>query len=470
MKPSSEISLVRGLTLIPATAIVIGNIIGTGIFLKTRVMTCNVGTPGKVLAVWVVAGLLSLAGALTYAEIAAMMPRAGGEYVFLREAFGPSLGFLYGWMQFFVARAGGVAAISIGFAIFLNNLVANSLSQTIFSHNLLGWQFTFTRLQLVALGALAFVTLINCAAVIVSGRIATFLTAVKILAVVGIGVGAFFYAHGDWSHLVLSNVGGACTGVDMTARSGLTGFGAAMLGALWAYNGWNDLTFVSGEVKNPHRNLPLALIGGTSVVIVLYLFINFAYFFVLTPTEIANVPAESSVAIEVALKFLGPIAISIIVAALMASSLGTLHIGMLVSARLPYAMSHDRLFFRRLARLNPRTHVPVMALILQALWTSILIVTGSFDFLADYAIFALWIFYGLTGATVFVFRKKMPDAERPYRVWGYPIVPALFLLVTAWLLVNTLWTTPKQSFSGLILILLGLPVYFYWSRRKISQK
>ncbi len=466
MKLSDEVSLVRGLTLVPATAIVVGNIIGTGIFLKTRVMTCNVGTPGKVLAVWVVAGLLSLAGALTYAEVAAMMPRAGGEYVFLREAFGPSLGFLYGWMQFFVARAGGVAAISIGFAIFLNKLVGNSLSQPLFNLDLSGWHFMFSRLQAMALMALAFVTLINCAAVVVTGRVATFLTAVKILAVVGIGLGAFFYASGDWGHLLMPAAGGACEGVDAGARTGVAGFGAAMIGALWAYNGWNDLTFVSGEVKNPQRNLPLALIGGTLLVILLYLFINFAYFFVLTPTEIASVQPDSSVAIEVAQKFLGRVAISLISAALMASSLGTLHVGMLVSARLPYAMSRDRLFFQRMARLHPRTRVPIMALLLQALWTAVLIATGSFDFLADYAIFALWIFYGLTGATVFIFRKRLPNAERPYKVWGYPIVPALFLLVTAWLLVNTLITTPRQSLSGLFLIALGLPVYFYWSKRR----
>jgi basic amino acid/polyamine antiporter, APA family len=461
----SNITLIRGLTLIAAVSIVIGNVIGTGVFLKTRVMTCNVGTPGMVIFVWVAAGVLSLAGALTYAELAAMMPRAGGEYVFVREAYGPGLGFLYGWMQVFIAKTGSQASLAIAFAIFLNILTDGALASNYFTLNLGGFQIPFGRMQLVALAAITIVTLINCATVYVSGQLAAFLTAIKIALVLGVGLGAFFFARGgEWAHFSMVNVGGLCEGVSPAARVGMAGFGAAMLGALWGYDGWNNLTLVAGEVKNPQRNIPLGLIGGMFVIITLYVFVNIAYYYALSPTEIASIPQASSVATEVAKSFLGPIAVSLIAAALLASTVGTLHTSILTGARVPYAMSRDRLFFQNLARLSHRTHVPIGALILQGIWAGLLTLSGSFDTLTDYVIFGSWIFYGLVTASVFIFRRRMPDAERPYRAWGYPVVPVLFLLVTAWLLINTLWATPRQALVGLGLIALGLPVYWYWSR------
>ncbi len=462
----SNITLIRGLGLVAAISIVIGNVIGTGVFLKTRVMICNVGSPGKVMLVWIAAGVLSLAGALTYAELAAMMPRAGGEYVFLREAYGPRWGFLYGWMQFFVARAGGLAAMSAAFAIFLNDLMGGTLSTVFFTRNLFGYQFSFGSQQLVALGVIAVVTLINCAAVVVSGNIAAILTALKVGLVLAIGVGAFIFANGDWGHFALTDAGGLCADVNGAARGGMAGFSAAMLGALWAYNGWNDLTLVAGEVKNPQRNIPLALIGGMLVVAALYLLVNLAYFYVLAPVEIANIPTTSSVATEVARRFLGPVAVSLIAAALLGSTFGTLHVGILTGARVPYAMARDGLFFQNLARLSERTHVPIGALLLQASWAGVLALSGSFDALANYSIFGLWIFYVLTTATVFVFRKRVPELERPYRTWGYPVVPALFLLAAAWLLGMTVLALPRESITGLVLIALGLPVYYYWHKRR----
>ncbi|HJU55605.1 MAG TPA: amino acid permease [Pyrinomonadaceae bacterium] len=469
----SNVTLIRGLTLIAAASIVIGNVIGTGVFLKARVMTCNVGTPGMVITVWVVAGVLSLAGALTYAELAAMMPRAGGEYVFMREAYGPRLGFLYGWMQIFIAKTGSQASVAVAFAIFLNNLTGGTLDTTLFSLPLFGKQFNFGYLQLIALSLIAIFTLVNCATVIVSGWIATVLTGVKIALVVGIGLGAFLLASGDWGHFALANAGGICEDVSPATMTSVAGFSAAMLGALWGYDGWNNLTLVAGEVKNPQRNIPLALIGGTILIILLYVFVNLAYFYVLTPTEVASVPKASSVATEVAKSFLGPVAIGLIAAALMASSIGTLHTSILTGARVPYAMARDRLFFDRLARLSPRTHVPIGALVVQGVWAGILTLSGSFDTLTDYVIFGSWIFYGLTTASVFIFRRRMPYAERPYRAWGYPVVPILFLLVTGFLLFTTLLPDPARGLKGfnvnaligLGLIASGLPVYWYLSRR-----
>jgi APA family basic amino acid/polyamine antiporter len=239
-----------------------------------------------------------------------------------------------------------------------------------------------------------------------------------------------------------------------------------MLGALWGYDGWNNLTLVAGEVKNPQRNIPLALVGGTVVIMVLYIFVNLAYFYVLDPTTIASVSSKSSVAREVALRFLGPAAVTLMAAGLMASSVGTLHTSILTGARVPYAMARDGLFFQNLARLHPKTRVPVGALAVQGVWACVLALSGSFDTLTDYVIFGSWIFYGLVTGSIFLFRRRMPNAERPYRAWGYPVVPVLFLLVTAFLLINTLLTTPVQALTGLGLIALGLPVYYFFFRHR----
>ena len=460
------VTLIRGLTLLAAVSIIIANVVGTGVFLKARVMTCNVGTPGMVVTVWVVAGLLSLAGALTYAELAAMMPRAGGEYVFVREAYGAGASFLYGWMQIFIAKTGSQASVAVALAIFLNDLTGGALNRTFFTADLGAFQVPFGMLQVVALSAIVILTVVNCAAVVVSGWIATALTCVKVALVLGVGVGAFLLADGNWGNYALANAGGACEGVDAAARLGVAGFGAAMLGALWGYDGWNNLTLVAGEIKNPQRNIPIALVGGTAVIILLYVFINLAYFYVLDPTAVASVSAKSSVARETAVRFLGPAAVTLMAAGLLASSVGTLHTSILTGARVPYAMARDGLFFQNLSRLHPKTRVPVGALVVQGAWACLLALSGSFDTLTDYVIFGSWIFYGLVTASIFLFRRRQPHAERPYRAWGYPVVPVLFLLVTAFLLVNTLLTTPTQALVGLALIALGLPVYYFFFRHR----
>src|SRR5918911_368842 len=333
-------------------------------------------------------------------------------------------------MQFFVARAGGLAAMSVSFAIFLNTLLGGALDVKYLTLDLPYLQIPIGLMQIIPVSVILIVTVINCAAVSVNGNVATLLTAIKITLVLAVGIGAFIYTGGDWAHFALANAGGACEDVTAASRVGAAGFGAAMLGALWAYNGWNDLTLVAGEIKNPQRNIPLALIGGMTIIGLLYIFVNVAYFYVLTPTEIANVSTGSSVAAEVARRTLGSVGLSLISLGLLASTFGTIHVGVLTGARVPYAMSRDRLFFQNLARLSRRTHVPVGALLAQASWACALALSGSFDALTNYSIFALWIFYGLTTASVFIFRRRMPDAERPYRAWGYPVVPVLFLIAT----------------------------------------
>jgi basic amino acid/polyamine antiporter, APA family len=456
--------LTRGVGPWAAAAVNVANMIGTGVFLKSRVMTCNVGSAKLVLLVWFAAGLLSLAGTFAYSEIAAMMPEAGGDYVYLRRAYGRLVGFLYGWVAFAVARAGSQAALAVGLAIFMNVALGGALERRL-DVAVAGAPLGISGLTLVALAAIWTVALINCASVASGGRMALALTLAKVGLVLGIGIGAFVFAAGDWSHLKESGLAGTCEGVASSARGGLAGFGAAMLGALWAYDGWQNVAPLAGEVRDPQRNLPRAFVGGTLAVAALYLLVNLAYFYALTPVQIASVPASSSVATEVMQRFLGPIAVSMTAVALMISSFGALHASVLANSRIPFAMARDGLFFRALVRLSPRSNVPVRAILAQAAWASVLALSGTYDTLTDSVIFSSWLFYGLMTAALFVFRKKMPDAPRPYRAFGYPLIPMIFLLVTAALLVNTFVAAPREALRGIAILAAGLPFYWYWARR-----
>src|SRR5882762_8680578 len=457
--------LIRGMGPWGAIAVNVANMIGTGVFLKTRVMTCNVGSAKIVLLVWVVAGLLSLAGTFSYSEIAAMMPEAGGDYIYLRRAYGRLMGFLYGWMVFAVARAGSQAALAVGLAIFMNVSLGGVLDHWHMDGNVAGLNLRIGGLTGVALLAIWVVALINCATVATGGRTALFVTLAKVILVFGVGLAAFLFAPGDWSHLAGTGLQGICEGVSASARGGLAGFGAAMLGALWAYDGWNNVAPLAGEIQNPQRNLPRAFIGGMLIVGALYFFVNVAYYYALTPLEIAGVPISSSVATEVLKRFLGPIAVSLTAVALMVSSFGSLHSSVLANSRIPFAMARDGLFFRGLARLSPRSNVPARAIVAQAAWGSVLALSGSYDALTDSVVFASWLFYGLSTGSLFIFRRTMPDAPRPYRALGYPVVPAIFLLVTAALLINTFIAAPHEALRGVGVLIAGLPLYWYWSRK-----
>lgn len=495
---TNQISLVRGLGLIAAISIIIGNVIGTGVFLKARVMTCNVGSPEWVLIAWIAAGILSLAGALTYAELSAMKPEAGGEYIFLRDAFGRIPSFLFGWTQIFVAKTGAQAAVAVAFAIGLNDFFGGALKRTLFKLDF----FELTSIQIIAVLLIILFTFINLGSVVLAGRIATVLTFVKIALIIFVGLGAFIWVTGgSFANFSLLNDGGKCEGVADSVKVGsasytfMGGFAAAMLGALWGYDGWNNLAPVAGEVKNPGRNIPLALIGGTIGIIILYVFVHIAYFYFLDPTTIASVSKDSSVAKELVSKFFGGdvksfatgLAVSIFTVGLMLSSIGTLHTSIMSGARFPYAMAQDGLMFKSFGKLSTKTRVPVVSVIVQGIWACLLALSGSFDTLTDYVIFGSWIFYALATATIFVFRRKYPNAERPYKAFGYPAVPVLFLFVAGWLLFTTIQTDFSKgisligdgqylngikdiifspSLTGIFLILLGLPIYYYLVGRK----
>lgn len=480
IESNEKYDLVRGLGLAAAVSVIIGNVIGTGVFLKARVMTCNVGEPFWVIMAWVAAGILSLAGALTYAELTAMKPEAAGPYVFLRDSYGRVSSFLFGWMQLFVARTGSQASVAVVFAIALNDYLGGGLKQTIFATNVFGYDYEVTTLQLVAVMVIIIFTTLNCLSVSLSGQIATVLTGVKIALVLFVGLGAFlFVSGGGFENFSLAATGGTCEGVSSSVTFGspdytfLAGFAAAMLAALWGYDGWDNLSFVAGEVKDPKRNIPIAIIGSVLLVIFLYVGIHVAYYYILNPTAIASVSADSSVAMVVVSKFFGGdaaslatgVCVAIFTVGLMLSSLGTLHTSILSASRIPFAMAKDGMMFDTFKKVSVNA-VPINGVLFQGVWASVLALSGSFDTLTDYVIFGSWIFYALITSSVFIFRKRFPDAERPYKAWGYPVVPVLFLLVSAWLLINTMVTSPVQSFIGIGLILLGLPIYYYLNNTK----
>jgi APA family basic amino acid/polyamine antiporter len=413
----------------------------------------------------VAAGLLALAGTFCYSEIAALMPEAGGDYVYLRRAYGRVVGFLFGWMAFSVFRTGAQAALAVGLAIFMNVALGGALERWHPLNDFFGLPAQVSGLSVVALGAIWVVTLINCATVSAGGRTALVVTLVKVALVLAVGIGAFAFAPGDFAHFAGSGLDGRCEGVAASARGGIAGFGAAMLGALWAYDGWNNVAPLAGEVRDPQRNLPRAFVGGTLIVGALYLFVNAAYYYALAPLDIASIPSSSSVATEVLKRFLGPIAVASAAVAMMISSFGSLHASVLSNSRIPFAMAREGLFFRGLAGLSPHSNVPVRALVAQGAWGSVLAVSGTYDALTDSVVFASWLFYGLAAGALFVFRRSMPDAPRAYRAPGYPVVPIVFVLSALALLINTFVATPRQALQGVAMLLLGLPFYWYWSRR-----
>ncbi|HEU0105384.1 MAG TPA: amino acid permease [Vicinamibacteria bacterium] len=459
--------LIRGLTATDTTALVVGTVIGSGVFLKTAVMTQDLGIPALVLAAWVAAGLLSLAGALSYAELGAMLPEAGGEYVYLKKSYGETAAFLFGWQRFIVAGSASVASLGAGFAIFLAAFLPLNAVWVHREISVLGqtidWQFGPR--QVVAVGAILLLSVLNCFAVALGGKVQSALTLLKIGGIAFVVLGIFFFSgSADWSHLRAP--------AGTVTWSGAT-FGTAMLAALWAYDGWNNMPMAAGEVQNPGRNIPRALIGGMLVVMAIYCLANLAYFYALPVAEVVTsnstrYRAALPVASKAATTFLGEYGGKLVAVAFVVSALGALNGSILSNARVPYAMARDGLFFARMADLSERTRVPVWSLVVQAVWSSLLAVSGTFDQLTDSLLFASWIFYGLVTSSVFVLRRRMPQAPRPYRTLGYPVVPAIFVLVSAWLVVNTLIEKRVESVTGLVLILAGLPL-FYWFRSRARR-
>ena len=448
---SVEPQLARDLGVTHATAIVVGTIIGSGIFLVPTQMMQAVGSSRLVFLAWLVGGLLSFFGALTYAELGAMKPQAGGEYVYVRDAYGPLGGFLYAWTTTLISKPASIATITAGFVLILGTFPIFGF----FSQALVSRPLTVTWGQLVAIAAAVFISFLNYIGVKKAGEFQRVFTLLKIAIILGIVVVCFAYRGGaGWSNFATTFIG---------AKGGIAGFMAALVAALWAYDGWNDLNQVAGEVREPGRNIPIALIAGVAIVGALYVLVNAGVQYVLPAAAVAATPRPASDAVALVLGGLGA---SIVSAGMALSMLVTLNGTTMSGARVPFAAARDGYFLPSVAKIHPRYLTPSVAILLQlGLAVALLLVGENFRQLFSLAIFAEWLFYMITASTVFVFRRKEPDAERPYRVWGYPVVPALFVLASSVLLYYTFTDNLVNSAAGLGLILAGIPVFYHFRRQ-----
>ena len=461
---ASDAHLTAGLArrLGPASAImvVIGTVIGSGIFLTPQRVAAVVQVPGVMIGVWILTGLLTLAGALTNAEIASELPEAGGQYVFFRVLYGDLTAFLYGWSTFIVYQTGSIAAIAIAFARYFGYFV----DLPHLSPGLESWELPLIGsiapladigVKGVAMGAIVAVTVVNYFGVQFGGFIQNVFTSLKVAAIGGIVVLAFTVGTGDVEHFF------PLWGVP-TSGSLLAAIGVAMVATLWTYDGWNSLTYLAGEVREPQKNIPRALILGTLAIIIIYVLTNLAYLYILPINEMAK---SKLVAADVMNRIFGGSGGAVISLAVMISTFGTVNATSMTTARVFYAMARDRLFFQRMAATHERYKTPSTSLLVQCTWACILTLTGTYDQLFTYVIFASWIFYALGAAGIFIMRRKIPNPNRMYRVPGFPFVPILFVGVATWFVINTLVHDTSDSMVGVVLLVAGLPFYFFWKRR-----
>ncbi|HXB55663.1 MAG TPA: amino acid permease [Vicinamibacteria bacterium] len=448
-------SLRRELGLLDSTLLAAGVIVGSGIFMTTGVMAVELPSAPLLLLTWAVGGLLTLAGALTISELGAAMPEAGGQYVYLREAYGPLPAFLFGWLTLLVYQPGAIAAVAAGFAAYLGYFVpALGTENVLAAITVSGRSFSLSMGQLVAAAVIVGLTALNVRGVRVGSTVQNVFTFLKLGALAGFVVLGFTMGTGrSASSGPPSATPGAAT---------LAGFGVALVAALWAYDGWINLTFSAGEIKDPARNLPRGLFLSTVIVTVAYLLVNAAYVRALPISEMQGV---TRIAEKAATALFGPIGATLIAAAVAISTFGSTHGTILTGARVNYAMAKDHLFFSSAARVHPRFQTPHVSLWWQGCWSALLVLSGTFDQLFTFAMFAAILMYAGATAAVFTLRRKRPEMPRPYRTWGYPWMPLVYLGALLLLAGNTLSERPVESLAGLGLLALGVPVYQYWRRR-----
>ncbi len=435
---NKSVELKREFNLLDTTMISVGSMIGSGIFLVPASIALFVHSPSWSIAAWIIGGIVSLFGALSIAELGTMYPNAGGLYVYLKEAYGPMWGFLYGWSAFAVIRTASISAVAVGFATYLGYFVPLST---------LG-------INSVAIISIVVLTIINCLGVKSGAIVQNVLTLIKIgtlaiVAVLGIFYGSISnFASGGLVEIPLANMAGP--------------FGLALVAVLWAYDGWIQTTFVAGEVKEPQKNIPRALIISTLLVIVIYVTVNLSYMATLSIDKISQ---STLVLSDMMTVVVGTTGAALAAIAVIISTLGCNNGLVLAPARIYYAMSRENLFFKRLALVHPKFGTPVQSLVLQGIWASLLVLTGTFEQLITYVVFASWIFYAMAAAAVILLRKNKPELARPYKAWGYPYTPIIFIIFSTYLVVNTLIENPRDSFIGLGLVLIGLPAFYYWNSK-----
>ena len=471
----------RRLGLLDSTMIVIGSMIGSGIFIVSADIGRTVGAPGYLLLVWLITGVMTVIAALSYGELASMMPHVGGQYAYLREAYNPFIAFLYGWTLFLVIQTGTIAAVAVAFAKFTGILIPWFGEQ----HILLSFgTFHITAAQILAIASVALLTYVNMRGLQEGKIVQNIFTTTKIVALLGFVLLALFVGRnssaiaintrGFWNASWTQVAGGKI--ISITPISGLmllSAIGVAMVGSLFSADAWNNITFTAGEVTNPKRNIPLSLALGTGTVILIYLLANIGYLLVLPLTGSPEAldatgrgiqfAASDRVGTAAASVIFGDSAAVIMAIMIMISTFGCNNGLILAGARVYYAMAKDRLFFKNAGMLNKKS-VPGTALVVQCVWTCLLCLSGTYSDLLDYVVFAVLLFYILTVVGIFILRKKQPDAERPYKAFGYPVIPVLYILLATAISLDLLIFKPNYTWPGLIIVLLGIPVYFIWKK------
>jgi APA family basic amino acid/polyamine antiporter len=456
IETESQPTLVRGLTLLDAVLLLVGGVIGSSIFLTAKDIAGPLPHPVLFLLVWVLGAAISLCACFAFAELGTMFPDSGGQYVYMREAYGDLPAFLYGWMMFSVGNGGSIAALAVGSAAYLGGIVPGISQQHVV---LSAAGVVLTRAHIVALIMIATVTWINVAGLRRGALLQNVATWAKFLAMAAFVILGFAIGKGDWHHFTA----GATHGLSLGMSSGqlLSAFGVALIAVFWAYDGWVYIGWVAGEMKEPRRDVPLAMFLGVMIVGVIYVAMNMAYLYALPISEIVK---HETIAHAAAVALFSPAAAVWLSAMVAVSCFGAMACAILGSPRIYYAMAKDGLFFRRMAEVHPKWRTPAFALIGQGIWAGILTLSGRYDQLYTYVMFGMVLSYTLTVVGLFVLRSKRPEIPRAYRCTGYPWLPGIYVLIgTAWTL-NTIFTRPKESLAGTIIVLLGVPGYLYWKR------
>jgi APA family basic amino acid/polyamine antiporter len=440
----------KKLSLLDCIMLIMGSMIGSGIFIVPAAMSRDLGSPLLLLSAWIVTALLTWFAALSYGELAAMMPKAGGQYVYLREAYNKLTGFLYGWTLFTVIQTGTIAAVAVALAkfsgVFFSSInEANSVFQT--------GNFSISTQQLLAIGVIWLLTLSNFGSVKQGAWIQNIFTFTKIGAVVFLIAAGSWYAMKGTTHTINWTFENNHTGYDFWGI-----FCVALVGSIFSSDAWNNVTFTGGEIQNPSRTLPLSLISGTGIVLLIYFLINYVYVLALPFDAIQQAPSDR-VGTLLMQKVFGDSGMYLMALFIMISTFGCINGLTLSGARVYYAMANDGLFFKRATQLN-KNHSPQFALTIQSIWTSLLTLSGSYSDLLDYVVFAVLLFYLLTVGAVFVLRYKQPLTHRPYKVWGYPVIPLLYMVAALFICINLLIYKPEYTYPGLKIVLLGIPIYF----------
>lgn len=452
-------ALTRQLGLFDTIMLYVGIVLGSGIFLTTGLMAQALPSVWLILAAWIVGGLLTLAGSLIFAELGASLPEAGGQYVYLREAYGPLAGFLFGWVSFTVYISGAIAGLSAAFAEYLSYFFP-SLSFHILSSSVGAFGFslpvTISWGQLVGVLVILLLSAANYAGVSWGKFIQNVFTIIKVTSLLALIVAGFLLAKEPIARWALNPQ-------ELSFGQLLSGFGLALVAVGWAFDGWTNVSFISGEIKDPQRNFPRALIVGTLTITVLYLLVNIVYFLALPLDEMTGV---IRVAEKAGTALFGGSATAMLAVAVLISTFGALNGTILVGPRIYFAMARDNLFFKKAANVHPRFRTPGAAIILQATWACVLTLSGTFEQLLTFVMFVSILFWVAGAASLFTLRKKRPDLPRPFKTWGYPVVPLLFIAASVGILLNTLLEKPVESLAGLALTALGIPLYLYWKRSK----